>query len=71
MNTNANTITTMGIISDRVYNQDKGKDYFKIGANVEANGTTYKVIDHTPTDNQGFNALFLVPNVHVGNAYKN
>lgn len=46
MDTNATVITTMGIISDRVYNQDKGKDYFQIGADLEANGTIYKVVDY-------------------------
>ncbi len=31
------------------------KDYFSdLPDDIFANGTTYKVIDHTPTDNQGF-----------------
>ena len=58
METNANTITTMGIISDEVY---KSKyftdDAIKKGLKIE--GTTYKVLDHTPASDQGFNALLL------------
>ena len=69
MDTSANIITTMGIISDKVYNQVVGKDYFVDLPNnpdgsrdyqlLEANGTTYKVLDHTPASNTGFNALLL------------
>ncbi|WP_457743248.1 hypothetical protein [Sulfurimonas sp.] len=60
MDTSANTITTMGIISNEVYNTTKGKDYFKNNPDdMVINGTTYKVIDHTPASNQGFNALLL------------
>ena len=54
METNANTITTMGIIADEVYK----KDYFN-GDLTIIEGTHYKVLDHTPASNQGFNALLL------------
>jgi len=60
MDTNANIITNMGIISDKVYNQEKGKDYFQIGAKLTANNTTYKVLDHTGDWSlNGFQALLL------------
>ena len=59
-----NTLVTMGIISKEVYNNTAGKDYFTDLPNnpdgsrnyqkVEANGTTYKVID------------LLVPILHMG-----
>lgn len=66
MDTSANIITTMGIIANEVYASNK-QTYFedlyengeKIEQSLEANGTTYKVIDHTPADNEGFNALLL------------
>jgi len=52
----ANTITTMGIISNEVY----ASNYFDgTWDELSANGTTYKVIDHTPASNSGFNALLL------------
>jgi hypothetical protein len=57
MDTNANTITTMGNIANEVYDND----YFN-GKLTEIEGTTYKVIDHTPTDNEAFNALLLKGN---------
>ena len=56
MNANANTITTMGIISDEVY---KNKKYFVDEEDLKANNHTYKVLDHTPATDQGFNALLL------------
>jgi len=60
MDTNAQTITTMGIISNEVYNTTPSKDYFSdTPDNLIANGTTYKVLDHTPTTDSGFNALLL------------
>ncbi|UCM99443.1 hypothetical protein LCX93_07820 [Sulfurimonas sp. SWIR-19] len=67
MEANANTITTMGIISEEVYNNNKSiVDYFKDDYDTSGNkivkfirGTTYKVLDHTPASNQGFNALLL------------
>ena len=49
------TITTMGIIAQKVYNSDYEDgvsgaiDYFKNGAKLVANGTEYTVIDHTDT----------------------
>ena len=49
----------MGIISDKVYNEVEGKNYFVQGAKLEANNHTYKVLDHTPTQDTGFNALLL------------
>ena len=56
MDTSANIITTMGIIADEVYL----KKYFNEDTKeLKANGTTYKVKDHTPTDNEAFNALLL------------
>jgi Ca2+-binding RTX toxin-like protein len=61
MESNANTLVTMGIISGEVYNSD----YFTIkddGSLVKdtIEGTTYKVIDHTPNSTlSGFNALLL------------
>jgi len=60
MDTSANTITTMGIISSEVYNND----YFTLKANGilvqdTIKGTNYKVIDHTPVSDTSFNALLL------------
>lgn len=47
MDTNANIITTMGRVSDEVYLEK----YFNGNTDeLIANGTTYKVIDHTPTE---------------------
>ena len=53
-------ITTMGIISDEVYNTTKGKDYFKDNPDdMIVNNQTYKVLEHTPSEDTGFNALLL------------
>lgn len=48
METNANVITTMGILSELVYNDKKDQygnpiNYFEIGATLVANGITYTV----------------------------
>jgi hypothetical protein len=61
MDTSAQTITTMGDLSEIVYNDNKeGIDYFKKNyVFATKDGTTYKVIDHTPASNSGFNALLL------------
>jgi hypothetical protein len=43
MDTSANIITTMGIISDKVYidyNTNPEETYFQIGKLLKANGTT-------------------------------
>ena len=56
MDTNANIITTMGIIANEVY--DNLNIYFSDKEKF-ISSTNYKVIDHTPTDNEGFNALLL------------
>jgi len=68
MEANANTITTMGIISNEVY-ANKNQPYFKDlpdnpdGSRnyqpLKANGKTYKVLDHTPASDTAFNALLL------------
>ena len=74
MNTNRDTITTMGIISNEVYNDNKSiVDYFKDEYDTNGNkiikfirGTTYKVLDHT--DNwtiNGFEALLLEENIKL------
>ena len=60
MEANANIITTMGIISDEAYNNE----YFTLKSDGtfvkdKIEGTTYKVLDHTPASDQGFNALLL------------
>lgn len=44
MDTNANIITTMGIISDEVY---KEKYFNEETKELKANGTIYEVIAHT------------------------
>lgn len=49
MEVNANTLATMGIISNEVYNKTQGEDYFVKGATLEANGTTYTVVDFADT----------------------
>jgi len=56
---NANTVTTMGIISNEVY--DENNIYFTDKEKtLNANNTTYKVLNHTPdTTLSGFNALLL------------
>lgn len=55
MDTSANTITTMGIISEEVYNAD----YFS-GKLTTIKGTTYKVVDSTSNSSlSGFQALLL------------
>ena len=63
----ANTITTMGIISNEVY-ADKNQKYFEDELNsdgskkevyLSANNHTYKVLEHTPPSDTGFNALLL------------
>jgi hypothetical protein len=63
MDTSAKTITTMGIISNEVYNTTPGKDYFSTYPDdMVVNGTTYKVIDHTDDSSWltfGFEALLL------------
>ena len=68
MEANANTIKTMGIISNEVYNKNKAIiDYFKDDYDIDGNkiikfieGTTYKVLDHTGDSTlTGFNALLL------------
>ena len=67
MDTMVNKITTLGIISEEVYNNNKSIiDYFKDEYDANGNkiikfirGTTYKVLDHTPASDQGFNALLL------------
>lgn len=64
MDTTAKTITTMGILSDLVYNDKKDQDgnpinFFKYGAELEANGTTYKVIDFVNKPISGLDALLL------------
>ena len=52
-------ITTMGIISDEVY-ADRNQNYFKDNPDdIEANNHTYQVLEHTPPENKGFNALLL------------
>ena len=50
------TITTMGIISDEVYNNDYYNGKFD---KLKANNHIYKVLDHTDPNDQGFNALLL------------
>ena len=60
MNTSRDTITTMGTISNEVYNTTPGKDYFSdTPDNLIANNHTYKVLDHTPSTDTAFNALLL------------
>lgn len=64
MDTTAKTITTMGILSDLVYNDKKDQDgnsinYFQYGAKLEANGTTYKVIDFVNKPISGLDAILL------------
>lgn len=61
MDTSANTITTMGIISNEVYDDGQVKKYFKDNPeNLVANGTTYVVKDRTGDSTlSGFNALLL------------
>ena len=67
MNANANTITTMGLLSQLAYLKfgeepiDKGNliNQFVDDGIVYNLGTTYKVLDHTPPSDQGFNALLL------------
>ncbi|ARU49074.1 Mbeg1-like protein [Sulfurospirillum diekertiae] len=68
MDTSANIITIMGIISSEVYNDNKTIiDYFTDELNDDGSkkekvieGTTYKVINHTPNSAlSGFNALLL------------
>lgn len=68
MDTGANTITKMGIISNEVYNTTPGKDYFSDNPdNLVANGTTYEVIAHTGDSTlSGFNAL-LIQDTTTGN----
>ena len=56
MDTRASTITRMGIISNEVYDKNYFNGKFDV---LKANNHTYKVLDHTPTSNQGFNALLL------------
>jgi hypothetical protein len=60
MDTSANTITTMGIISNEVY-ADNGQKYFTDNpGTLVANGTTYEVITHTDDSSlSGFQALLL------------
>ena len=59
MDTSANTITTMGIISSEVYNTTPGKDYFSdLPDNLVANGITYKVKDFADTSSD-MQALLL------------
>jgi len=68
-NTDTDTITTLAIISDEVYNENKKTvDYFadeykpdgsKELKELIANNHTYKVLDHTPAQETGFNALLL------------
>ncbi len=61
MDTSANTITTMGIISNKVYDDGIIKEYFTDNPEpFVANGTTYEVIAHTPDSTlSGFQALLL------------
>jgi len=60
MDKNRDFITTMGIISNEVYDDDKIKKYFKEHSDpLEANNHTYKVLEHTPPSDTGFNALLL------------
>jgi len=62
MEANANTITTMGLISSEVYDNGKIKKYFIDNPKdmVLQNGTTYKVLDHTGDSTlTGFQALLL------------
>src|SRR3990167_1325392 len=54
----ANTLVTMGIISDKVYNETPNVDYFVKGAILVANGTTYTVKDYADTPT-GMQALLL------------
>ena len=56
---NRDTITTMGELSQKVYNDEKGVNYFQVGKTFKANNHTYKVLDNTPASDQGFNALLL------------
>ena len=56
MDARADIITTMGIISEEVY---KNKKYFVDEEDLIANNHTYKILDHTPASDQGFNALLL------------
>ncbi|MBN1839165.1 MAG: DUF2974 domain-containing protein [Campylobacterales bacterium] len=60
MDTSANTITTMGIVSNEVY-ADNGQKYFTDNpGTLVANGTEYEVIDHTSDSSlNGFQALLL------------
>ncbi|PSM51235.1 putative lipase [Campylobacter blaseri] len=54
MDTSANVITTMGIISDEVYS-DQGQGYFKNKNELSANGIEYDIIDRI--DNSGSDGL--------------
>ena len=64
MTWNNETITTMGIVANKVYNDDyvdgvQGAiNYFEKGAELKANGTTYTVKDYVDTDS-GMQALLL------------
>ena len=60
MDTNANIITTMGLISNEVYNTTNGKDYFKdTPDDMIVNGKIYKVLDHKSTSITDFQGLLL------------
>ena len=61
MEANANTIRTMGIISNEVYNSTPGKDYFNDNPDdIIIKNKTYKVLDHTGDwSSNGFQALLL------------
>lgn len=63
MDTSANIITTMGIISDEIYKEKYFKDEYEHDGNLKEkfiNGTTYKVIKHTNNSSlNGFQALLL------------
>ena len=60
MDRSKETITTMGVIAEEVYNTTPGKDYFSDNPNdLIANGKVYEVIDTSDPDDPGFNALLL------------